>query len=305
MDALAAVVTLLKPQAIGVKIIHGAGRWSVRYPAFEQPSFALVLKGPCWLAVDGISVTVLETGDFVLFPAMPGFTMTSDLDVKPSSMNLAPSEQQVEEVFHGDATAEPSVSMLGGYFAFDPINASMLLDFLPKMLRIRATDPAITSVAAIVGLVQGEAHENRAGRALVLTRLIEIMLVEALRSAPANVITTGLLAGLRDPQLAVALRVIHTKTGHPWTLTTLAREAAMSRSSFAERFARVIGMTPWNYLLQWRLAVAKDMLAREQKSVAETALAVGYESASGFSTAFSRETGRSPKEFIGTYRGGA
>jgi AraC-like DNA-binding protein len=77
----------------------------------------------------------------------------------------------------------------------------------------------------------------------------------------------------------------------------------MSRSSFAERFARVIGMTPLNYLLQWRIAVAKNMLAREQMSVAETALAVGYQSASGFSTAFSRETGRSPKEFIGAHRG--
>jgi AraC-like DNA-binding protein len=128
------------------------------------------------------------------------------------------------------------------------------------------------------------------------------MLVEALRSVPADLTATGLLAGLRDPQLVAALRAIHTKTAHPWTLTTLARDAAMSRSSFAERFARVVGKTPLNYLLEWRLAVARHRLAREQKSVAETALAVGYESASGFSTAFSREMGMSPKEFIGAHR---
>jgi AraC-like DNA-binding protein len=72
----------------------------------------------------------------------------------------------------------------------------------------------------------------------------------------------------------------------------------MSRSSFADRFARVIGTTPLNYLLQWRIAVAKNLLVHEQKSVAETALAVGYQSASAFSTAFSRETGSSPKEFL-------
>ena len=211
-------------------------------------------------------------------------------------MKPVPSGNQVEEVFHGDTTTEPSVSLLGGYFAFDPINASMLLDLLPRMLHIRATDPAIGSVAPIVELIKREAREKRAGRALVLTRLIEVMLVEALRSAPADLTATGLLAGLRDPQLAAALRGIHTQTAHPWTLVTLARQAGMSRSSFAERFARVIGMTPLNYLLQWRIAVAKDMLRREQMTVAETALAVGYESASGFSTAFSRETGRSPKE---------
>jgi AraC-like DNA-binding protein len=128
------------------------------------------------------------------------------------------------------------------------------------------------------------------------------MLVEALRSAPAELHTTGLLAGLRDPQLASALRGIHTDAAHPWTLITLARQAGMSRSSFADRFARVVGMTPLNYLLQWRIAVAKNMLAREQMSVGETELAVGYESASGFSTAFRRETGRSPKEFIEVHR---
>jgi AraC-like DNA-binding protein len=298
MDALAAIVTLLKPQAVGAKIIHGAGRWGVRYPAFGQPSFALVLKGPCWLAADGFAATILETGDFVLFPAMPGFTLASDPEVKPKSMTPNTSEQ-VEEIFHGDATTEPSVNLLGGYFAFDPINASLLLDLLPRMLHIRATEPTIGNVATIVELIQREAREKRAGRALVLTRLIEIMLVEGLRSVPSDLSTSGLLAGLRDPQLAAAVRGIHTQTAHPWTLATLAREAGMSRSSFAERFARVIGMTPLNYLLQWRIAVAKNMLAHEQKSVAETAIAVGYESASGFSTAFSRETGRPPKEFIG------
>lgn len=301
MDALAAVVTLLRPQTVLSKIVHGGGRWGVRYSAFGQPSFALILKGSCWLAVDGVPATILGTGDFVLLPATPGFTMASDLEVTPKPMQPAP--HHMDEVVHGDATTEPSVSLLGGWFAFDPINAPLLVDLLPRMLHIRATDPAIDSVAPIVELIRREMREKRAGQALVLTRLIEVMLVEALRSSPADLHTTGLLAGLRDPQLAAALRGIHTDAAHPWTLVTLARQAGMSRSSFAERFARVIGMTPLNYLLQWRLTVAKNMLAREQMSVAETALAVGYQSATGFSTAFSRETGRSPKEFIGVHRG--
>jgi AraC-like DNA-binding protein len=302
MDALATFITLLRPQTVLSKIVHGGGRWGVRYSAFGQPSFALVLKGPCWLAVDGVPATILGTGDFILFPATPGFTLASDPEVTPRSMDPVPSEHHVDEVVHGDATTEPSVSLLGGYFAFDPINASMLVDLLPRMLHIRATDPAIDSVAPIVELIKRETREKRAGQALVLTRLIEVMLVEALRSASADLHTTGLLAGLRDPQLAAALRGIHTHAANPWTLVTLARQAGMSRSSFAERFARVIGMTPLNYLRQWRIAVAKNMLAREQMSVAETGLAVGYQSASAFSTAFSRETGWSPKQFIGLHQ---
>jgi AraC-like DNA-binding protein len=298
MDALSAVVTLLKPQAIVATIVHGGGRWGVRYSKFGHPSFALVLKGPCWLSPDGVPATILETGDFVLFPATPGFTLASDSKVKPKSMKPVPSGNQVEEVFHGDATTKLSASLLGGYFTFDPINSSMLVDLLPKMAHLRGNDPGIGSVVPIVELIKREALAKRAGQSLVLTRLIEIMLVEVLRSVQSDLNATGLLAGLHDPQLATAMRGIHTRTAHPWTLATLAREAGMSRSSFAERFARVIGMTPLNYLLHWRLSVAKDMLICGQKTVAETALAVGYESASGFSTAFSRETGQSPKRFI-------
>lgn len=302
MDALGTIVSLLKPQAIGAKVVHGSGRWGVRYPAVGHPSFALVLKGPCWLAVDGTPPTVLESGDFVFFPAMPAFTLASDRKVRPVSVKPVPADDRVEEVFHGDATLNPSASLLGGYFAFDPTNAPMLLDFLPGMLHIRATEPAMAGMAPLVALIQREAGQKLAGRALVLSRLVEVLLVEALRCAPVGMDSGGLLAGLHDARLAMALHGIHTQTAHQWSLDLLAREAAMSRSAFAERFARVMGTTPMNYLLQWRIAVAKDMLGREQASVGEAALAVGYESASAFSTAFSRETGRSPREFIGAGR---
>lgn len=279
-------------------MVHGAGSWGVRYPAFKQPSFALVLKGPCWLAADGLRATTLETGDFVLFSATPAFTLASAPKIKPRSAKAVPTELQLEEVFHGDPSSQPEATLLGGYFAFEPNNAFLLLDFLPRMLHVRAADPASANISAVVEIIRREAAAKRPGQSLMFTRLIEVLLVEALRSAPAEVIGTGFLAGLRDPQLAASLRGIHTQPAHPWTLEMLARVAGMSRSSFAERFARVVGATPLHYLLQWRLAVAKNLLARENAAVADTALAVGYESASGFSTAFSRETGRSPKEFM-------
>ncbi|HTI69216.1 MAG TPA: AraC family transcriptional regulator [Candidatus Limnocylindria bacterium] len=281
---------------------HGAWRGALggRYSRFGHPGFALVLKGPCWLSLEGVPAAILETGDFVFFPATPAFTLASDAKVKPKPMKSILSGQQVEELFHGDRTMETSASLLGGYFMFDPTNASLLLDLLPKMLHLRAADPEMDSLAPVVALIKREALEKRAGQILVLARLIEVLLVETLRSAPANLAPTGLLAGLREAPLAVTQRAIHTRTEHPWTLATLAREAGMSRSSFAERFARVIGMTPLNYLLQWRLSVAKDMLVTGQKTVAEITSEVGYESASGLSTAFSRETGQSPMQFVKT-----
>lgn len=298
MDALSAIVTLLKPRAIGSKIIHGAGRWGVRYPAFGHPSFALVLKGSCRLEADPFPVTLLEQGDFVLFPAMPGFTMASGPDVKPHAMTLPPSAPEVEEVFYGDTEKEADISMLGGYFALDPQNAPMLLSLLPGVIHIRPTDTALSGIAPIVRLIQREAGKKQDGRTLMLAHLIEVLFIEAMRSVRFGPGQGGLLAGLRNPRLAAALRGIHTRTADPWTLATLAREAGMSRSSFAESFVRTMGVTPLKYLLQWRLAVARDLLANGQKTVEQTALAVGYESASGFSTAFSRETGQPPREFV-------
>jgi AraC-like DNA-binding protein len=107
----------------------------------------------------------------------------------------------------------------------------------------------------------------------------------------------GLLAGLGDPQLAAALRIIHRDVSHHWTVAELGRRAGMSRSSFADRFAKTLGITPIEYLLQLRMALARDMPRREKRPLSEVAFAVGYESTGAFSTAFRRSNGISPGAF--------
>jgi AraC-like DNA-binding protein len=140
---------------------------------------------------------------------------------------------------------------------------------------------------------------QRPGRALILERLVEVLLVEALRfrSASASREAPGLLARLSDPALARTLREIHIDVARRWTVEQLARTAGMSRATFADRFTRTVGMPPMQYLLEWRVAHAKAMLRNERPSLAEVAERVGYQSASAFSTAFTRLTGISPSEF--------
>ncbi len=302
MDALAALVSLLKPQAVAATIVHGAGRWGVRYGAFGHPGYALVLRGPCWLAAEGFAGRQLEAGDFVFFPATPAFTLASDARMRPKTIPPVPSGNALDVHHYGDVGAEPEARLLGGYFRFDALNGPMLLPRLPGMLHIRAGDPEIGGLAPVVELIRRELEDERMGGTLVLSRLVEVLLVEALRSAPTEGAQPGLLAGLRDPQLAVVLHAIHTQTAQPWTLVKLARLAGISRSALAERFARVVGVTPLALLLQWRLAMAKSLLASGRVGVGEVALAVGYESASGFSTAFSREIGESPRAFAARCR---
>jgi AraC-like DNA-binding protein len=172
-------------------------------------------------------------------------------------------------------------------------DAALLVSLLPRLIHV-CGEPRL---AMLVGLVGDEARQTRAGRDLVLARLVEILLVEALRSTTGARASTGLLRGLADPRLALAIRQMHADPARPWTVEQLGRAAALSRSAFFERFSRAVGMPPMQYLLSWRMALAKDLLRRNGQAVAEVAERVGYSSASTFSTAFSRHVGQPPARY--------
>lgn len=296
-DPLGAVIELLHPQTVLSKVISGAGKWSVRYEAHDDPGFCLMLEGSCFLEVDGQDRIELREGDFLLHPAMPGFTMASDLGLTPKK--VTPKPTPTDELRHGIQTGPPSMRQLGGWFRFDRTNAQLLVRFLPSMVFVRRDDVGADRLHQLIALIRDETTTQRPGRELILERLVEVLLVEALRfrSPGAAKQEQGLLAGLSDAALAQALRKIHADVAAPWTVAELARAAGMSRAVFAERFNRKVGMPPMQYLLEWRIAIAKDVLRRDRIPLAELATQIGYQSASAFSTAFTRHTGSSPSAF--------
>ncbi|HEY0729746.1 MAG TPA: AraC family transcriptional regulator [Pyrinomonadaceae bacterium] len=294
-DPLAAIISLLRPQTVLSKIVSGAGQWSIRKPRYEDPAFCLLLNGSCFLEPDGSGALELNEGDFVLLPEMPSFTLASDLNLSPTPVALDHSR----ESHYGTESAPATMRMLGGYFRFDRANAQLLVKLLPPVIHIKREEPEATRVRRIVELIGEETIADRPGRGLILERLVEVLLVEALRfrSTSAAREEQGLLAGLSDPALAHTLREIHVDVARRWTVEQLARSAGMSRAVFAERFSRKIGMPPMQYLLEWRMALAKNLLRGERPSLADVADRVGYQSASAFSTAFTRLTGRTPSDF--------
>ena len=294
-DPLASIISLLRPQTVLAKIVSGAGTWSVRKPRYEHPAFCLMLSGSCFLDPDGIGSIELREGDFLLLPEMPGFTLASEPGLRPRVEDFDPSP----ETRHGDRDGPPTMRMLGGYFHFDRANAKHLVRLLPPVIHIRPEEEGAARVRRIVELIAEEADAERPGRDLILERLVEVLLVETLRfrATSAAKEEQGLLAGLADPALARPLHEIHIDVARRWTVAELARSAGMSRAVFAERFARKVGMPPMQYLLEWRMASAKDLLRRERPPLAEVAERVGYQSASAFSTAFTRVAGCSPSEF--------
>lgn len=292
-DPLSEVIALLQPRTVFSKRISGAGRWGVRYSDFGQPSFCAVLEGSCRLAVDGERDLTLEAGDFVLLPATPGFTLSGFEPVKPERIDPKVTPAPTGDVRHGTRGGRPDVQLLGGYFVFDSPDAALLVSLLPAVVHVRGVE----RLSVLVRLVGDEAKERRSGRDLVLSRLVEIMLVEALRSTSGDDGPPGLLRGLADARLAPAIRQLHGQLARSWTVAQLAKTAALSRSAFFDRFTRTVGLPPMEYLLAWRMAVARELLRRRDLGIAEVAERVGYGSASTFSTAFSRHVGQPPGRY--------
>jgi AraC-like DNA-binding protein len=294
VDPLSEVISLLQPGTVFSKGISGAGRWGVRYSAFGQPSFCAVLEGSCRLAVDGQEPITLQAGDFVLLPATPGLTLSGFQPVRPKKVDPRIEASEASgEVRHGTQDGRPDVRLLGGYFVFGSPDAALLVSLLPQQIHIRG-EPRLEK---LVQWVKEEARDERAGRELVLARLVEVLLIEALRSTTGASASAGLLRGLADTRLARSLRQMHERPSHAWTVEQLAQEAALSRSAYFERFTRAVGIPPMEYLLSWRMALAKKLLRSRDRGLGEVAELVGYSSASTFSTAFSRHVGQPPGRF--------
>ncbi|UPG84049.1 AraC family transcriptional regulator [Luteibacter aegosomatis] len=288
-DPLSDIVRLLRPQAVFANPISGKGNWAVRYAEFGKPSFCIMLEGRCRLAVDGHEPTMLHAGDFVLLPTTPGFTISSVVPAPPVYMD--PNDvPEGPELRYGEQAGQPDMRSLGGSFLFDCADPGLLVSLLPEVVHVQGS----MRLSQLVQMVGEETVDAQPGNEFMRSRLADMLLVVAMRSTTSGSAPPGLLRGLGDERLAGALKQMHAHIDRHWSIAQLARIAALSRSSFFERFTRTVGVAPMEYLLAWRMEVAKELLRRGESSVSEIAERVGYGSTSAFSAAFSRHVGQPP-----------
>ncbi|KNC94884.1 AraC family transcriptional regulator [Trabulsiella odontotermitis] len=292
-DPLSEVVRLLHPSAAFANIISGKGNWAVRYTEYGLPSFCIMLEGSCLLTVDGHEPIIISAGDFILLPTTPAFTLSSFVPAPPVFLDPFKVASEHRELRYGDGEGTPEMRSLGGAFLFDCADPGLLVSLLPTVVHVRDS----VRLSQLVQMVGEESAGQKPGSEFMLSRLAELLLVEAIRSVTAGNAPPGLLQGLADERLAHALNAIHARVDHAWTIDELAKRAALSRSVFFERFSRRVGMAPMAYLLAWRMAIAKDLLRGNELSVSEIAERVGYSSTSAFSVAFSRHVGITPGRF--------
>ncbi|WP_394168762.1 AraC family transcriptional regulator [Saccharospirillum alexandrii] len=297
-DPLSSVVTLLKPAVSISKMVEAGGQWQVERHDMASPFYCAIVEGFCRVEVTGRKPVTLAAGDFILIPDLHSFVMTSEVPPKPKGPGQ-PLEIGPGRVRLGPADAPVNMRALVGHCRFETPARDLLVSLLPEMIHVSGHN----RLMALVPAIHEETRADRPGRALILERLLEVLLIEALRSGPAVDMPPGLLRGLSHPQLAAALRRIHSDAGGEISVTRLAKDAGMSRSGFFEKFRKEIGRAPMEYVTDWRMAIAKTLLRQGRLSNTEIAQRVGYGSASAFGMAFVRYQGLSPGVFAGK-RGG-
>ena len=298
IDPFVDLIRLLRPQATLWGAIRASGRWSISFRARRDVLFFRVDSGRCLLLRPDHEPLDLAPHDFVLIRTITPFTVGSDPDTKPVDSEKLVAATHSTEMHVGEGEEE-RVVIRGARFVFDTVNEDLLLNLLPPLVHVVFKGTGFDRTRVLLAMNEAESLTPGPGSDFVIARLMELLLVELLREeAPsAQPSQAGLLRGLADPVTARALAAMHGDVARSWTAEQLARLCGCSRSAFNQRFTSVIGVPPMRYLQQWRMAIAKDELRKGQRSVAEIALLVGFQSGGAFSTAFTRAVGCSPSNF--------
>lgn len=298
-DPVADAIGLLRPRTVVGPSIRATGEWALRFESFPHVRTGGVVRGSCWLVLDGHEPVLLRAGDTFLLGHPPAYVFASDPDVRPRpAASVLGDPAHPADLVQIGPECDDDLYLCVGHIGFDDDNAGLLTDLLPPLLVVRASDPHGARLAQLVDLLATEVGSAAAGGPLVQNHLAQILLVHMLRAHAARTDRpTGWLGALHDDAVGAALRAVHADLGHPWTLAELAAVSHMSRSAFAQAFKARVGLPPLEYLIRWRMSLARDALARDAMSIPEVAAATGYGSESAFSNAFRRRVGASPAHY--------
>jgi AraC-like DNA-binding protein len=264
-------------------------------------AYHVVTEGSCVATALGGEPVPLTAGEVVVFTNGQPHIMSSD-----SGMHADPTMPDAVEIatagklpycINCGGDGPTSAKLVCGYLACDAQPFNPLLENLPPV--IKGGDARVDGtgwVAQFIRFAVAESKEKRSGAESVLTRLSELMFIDVLRrhieTLPPD--QSGWLAGLRDPPVGKVLSLMHARPAHGWTIEELGREAGLSRSVLAERFAGLVGIPPMQYLAKWRMQIASEMLIGSNANLASIAAAIGYESEAAFSRAFKKMIGVPP-----------
>jgi AraC-like DNA-binding protein len=303
MDVLADIFETIQLKSTFYFRTHFSPPWGTTVARHANAvRFHYVMQGRCWIRVESGVPVELSAGDFVLVPSGASHMLTDQPggEAPPLETVMQCSGYRGEALFalgHGDPSA--ATQLVCGHFTFGDGTDHAILRALPTLIGISAEQRAKRAwFNEILTLLVKQVFSNAPGAVAAVTRLSEILFIEAIRFAGDQAPELKrLLDAFADARIGRAIALIHKEPAHPWTVEELASEVGMSRTRFAERFQELIGLGPVTYLIEWRLQRAVVALRTSQRSVAEIAYASGYTSQAAFTRTFKERFGQSPKAF--------
>jgi AraC-like DNA-binding protein len=322
-DTLSEVLRAVRLRGVIFYYVEGSSPWVAEAPPAREIVAAImpgaehlieyhvVTSGSCWGALAGEPPVRLEEGDVIMFPQGDPHVMSSAPGLRARHVDkglfFSPRPPQLPYVLtqKGETTTMTArldgggsdrATIVCGFLGCDARPFNPLLAALPRLLHVAGAAGGASPIGHFVELAVSEASAKRPGGEALLERLSEMMFVEVMRrhleSLPEG--QTGWLSGLRDRFVGRALALLHERPAHRWTIDELGDRVGLSRSALHERFAQFVGVPPMQYLAQWRMQLASQLLLQSVQNVASIALDVGYESEAAFSRAFKRAVGVPP-----------
>lgn len=266
--------------------------WGLSFSVQDGPSFHVIVTGRGFLRFNAERIP-LGTGDLVLLPHGEEHQLADPAESTAIPLAALPSERigHNAALLYSSGDGAEALLICGGVRFAGPI-AHPLLELLPRVLLLRRKEQqgAHTWLDATLTMLGAEALSLRPGSVAVMTRLADILVLQTIRAwlEREENRRLGWLGALSDPDIGHVLTLIHRRVEEPWTVASLAREVNLSRSVFAERFSRLVGMPPMQYVTRWRMSVASSWIREEHLSASEAAYRLGYSSEAAFSRAFKR-----------------
>ena len=305
MDALTDILNTLRLSSSLYFRTELTAPWGIGVPAKKNVArFHIVIRGQCWLQIDGDEGVHMSNGDLVVIPHGVTHAISDQADTP-----VRPLADVLDEVaYPGDGTLVyggdgPGCCLVCGEFAFDDLGNHPLLKNLPSKLYVSGDSSYNTQwLDSAMGFIAHEAANREPGANAIIDRLSEIILIQVIRATlDSNEEPIPFLSVFADARINKVLSAIHADPAFDWTVERLGQIVNMSRSSFSNRFAELANMTPLQYVIFVRLERACRLLLETDTALIAVAEKIGYASEAAFSQAFKKQYDMRPGEFRRTY----
>jgi len=339
MDILSEVLKIVRLNGGLFFTTECSSPWSVSTPSASQLGklmdtkaecitlFHILVEGKCWMVPENQKPFLIDSGSLVIFPHSPEHVMCSDRSLTPISItSLLPFSEEGDVPKLKLGSNGEKAKLICGYLQCDQ-RFNPLIGALPEVLVISPEDGCLWNHAAnklnpplpnmmqreagdwldsTLKYMENEASDGGSGSLAMTVRLAEILFLEVLKrymhQLPMK--SHGWLASIKDREIGLALRLLHARPHHKWSISELAKEVGASRSGLTKRFTDFVGEPPIKYLTGWRMQLAKHLLLQPGQSIQQVSFQVGYESDEAFSRAFKRYIGEPPASWRANAIGG-